>query len=285
MVKFDSWKSYQNFEQSVRRKARYVFEDHVKKFLETVIATSKGRKRKLSVGRVLWRAQQGDHWETVCVNGDEFDDHGPLPPQRMKPLAHSAREGRVNPKGIACLYLATDKDTAMAEVRPWIGSYISIGQFKTLKDLVLIDCSVEHATNIIFHWYAKEPPPAVREKSIWAQIDHAFSEPVNPDETSADYAPTQILAEAFRSSGYDGIVYKSLLGKGFNVALFDINAADLVNCCLFKAESITFRFDQAGNPYVVNKYFENEKKHATQPSTRRVHPKKSGGGKWGHSEF
>lgn len=250
MAEFDSWNSYWIFAQSIRHKTRYVFEDHVDKFLETVLATSEGRKRTLSSGRFLWRAQQGNHSEDICVDGEESEYvQGPLPPSRMKPLPHSAREGRVNPKGIPCLHLSTDKDTAMAETRPWIGSYVSVGQFKVLKDLVLVDCSVEHATDIISHWYAEEPRPAEREKAVWTHIDHAFSEPVNPDESSADYAPTQILAETFRSRGYDGVMYKSHLGKGFNVALFDINVADLANCFLYQVKSVSFQFDEAANPY------------------------------------
>jgi hypothetical protein len=259
MAEFDSWQDYWNFAQSVKHNARYVFEDYVDKFLRTVIATSKGRKRVLPSGRHLWRAQQGYDWKTFSYEEEESTELGPLPPARMKPPLHSAREGRVNPKGIPCLYLATDKDTAMAEVRPWIGSYLSVGQFETLKDLAFVDCSVEHA-NIISHVYSKEPGPDEREKAVWAYIDHAFSEPVSVDESSADYAPTQILGEAFRSHGYDGIVYKSLLGEGFNVALFDINAADLVNCFLYKVKSVTFGFDEAASPYFVSKHLEGKKK-------------------------
>ena len=260
MAEFLSWDSYRIYEQSVKRKARYVFEEHVDKFLQTVLATSESRKRNVPAGRFLWRAQQGDHWETVCTDEEEFPEQQPLPPERMKPLLHSAREGRVNPKGIPCLYLATDKDTAMAEIRPWIGSFISIGQFKTLKNIVLVDCFAEHPADILYHFYIKEPGPDEREKAVWTHIDHAFSEPVNPDESNADYAPTQILAEAFRSHGYDGVIYKSLLGKGSNVALFDIDIADLVNCCLYRVESVNFKFDQAGNPYFMRKHLEDKKK-------------------------
>lgn len=156
------------------------------------------------------------------------------------------------------MYLATDKETAMAEVRPWLGSYISVGQFKTIKDLLLIDCSVKRAQKLVI--YLKEPGSAKKEETVWAHIDKAFSEPVNPDESTADYAPTQVLAEAFRSHGFDGIVYKSLLGKGFNVALFDIEAADLVNCFLYEVKSLSFEFKQSANPYFVTKYYANDGK-------------------------
>ncbi|MQM37651.1 hypothetical protein KBTX_01652 [wastewater metagenome] len=143
----------------------------------------------------------------------------------------------------------------MAEVRPWIGSYISVGQFKTLRDLVLVDCSVEHGRGFVF--FLDEPEPAQREKATWGDIDQAFSEPVTSGDSTADYAPTQILAEAFRRHGYDGIAYKSVLGRGFNVALFNVNAADLINCFLFEAKKVSFEFSETGNPYFVKKYYEN----------------------------
>ena len=190
----------------------------------------------------------------------------------MKPLRNSAREGRVNPKAIPFLYLATDKETAMAEVRPWIKSYVSVGLFKILRDLVLVNCSVEHATHA---WlgYMHEPDPPEREKVVWADIDRAFSQPMTTDESSADYAPTQILAEAFRSHGYDGVVYKSLLGKGFNVALFDLDAADLVNCFLYQVKSLTFEFDEAANPYFISKHYAGKNKddddHAIQEARHK----------------
>jgi hypothetical protein len=256
------------------RDARYVFKDHVDRFLQAVLATSEGRKRSLSSGGFLWRAQQGDEWGSYEFNGEdgvEYEyEHLPLPSERMKPLSHSAREGQVNPKGIPCLYLANDKDTAMAETRPWFGSYLSIAVFKILQDLVLVDCSVEHETNIISHWYSHEPSPAEREKAVWAHIDHAFSEPVDPNESSAHYVPTQILAEAFRSHGYDGVVYKSLLGKGFNIALFDINVADLVSCGLYAVKSITFCFEQAGNSYSNPMYSAGKKKADAQTETPEI---------------
>ena len=81
----------------------------------------------------------------------EYEIPSPHSKDRMRPISHSATEGRANQagrqalddaKGIPYLYLSTDKETAMAEVRPSVGNYISVGQFgKTLKPLSLIDCS------------------------------------------------------------------------------------------------------------------------------------------------
>jgi hypothetical protein len=65
--------------------------------------------------------------------------------------------------------------------------------------------------------------------------------------------PTQVLAELFKTSGFDGIAYRSSLGPGHNIALFDVNAAELVNCFLFKVENLKFEFQEAANPYFMTK--------------------------------
>src|SRR4029079_425586 len=62
---------------------------------------------------------------------------------RMMPFTDKAKEGRVNPKGVPCLYCATDPDTAMAEMRAWNDSYLSVARLRVKDDLRCIDCSKE----------------------------------------------------------------------------------------------------------------------------------------------
>jgi hypothetical protein len=137
----------------------------------------------------------------------------------------------------------------MSEVRPWLGSNISVGQFNTVKELRLIDCSVNHAKGGFF--YFKEPSEKEKDFAVWAHIDRAFSEPVTLSDKSSDYVPTQIIAELFKSEGFDGVVYKSALSDGFNLVLFDINAANIVNCSLYEAKEIKFSFSESANPYFI----------------------------------
>jgi len=63
------------------------------------------------------------------VSRHEWEYEIPHPPERMKPLAGRACERRADPEGIPYLYLAAAKDTALGEVRPWLGSMISLGVF------------------------------------------------------------------------------------------------------------------------------------------------------------
>ena len=163
----------------------------------------------------------------------------------MKPLIGRATEGRVNPKGIPYLYLATDRDTALAEVRPWIGSFISIGQFKTLRELRIVNCTTDRKG---FHISLEgEPSPQAREEAVWAHIDRAFATPVSPSDDVADYVPTQIIAERFKANKFDGVAYRSSLGGGHNIALFDLDAAELIKPFLFQVKKITFDFEEVAN--------------------------------------
>jgi hypothetical protein len=260
MATFSSCHAFRSFSKSIMRKSRYVFEPDVEEFLKTVLETGEKRKTTLPAGSHLYRAQLGFEWEPELIDPDEpragtYDVPGPLPRGRMKPLSDSAREGRVNPKGIPCLYLSDDKKTAMAEQRPWLDSYVSVGYFSIRKDLQMIDCSnpklySEHI--FIDPPHFREPAPEEREEAVWGEIAHAFSEPVNPSDATAEYAPTQVLAEAFRKIGCDGIRYKSLLGKGHSFAVFDLDSADLISCVLYTTTKVWFEFEQGGNPYFVS---------------------------------
>ncbi|HEX9652872.1 MAG TPA: RES domain-containing protein [bacterium] len=64
------------------------------------------------------------------------------------------------------------------------------------------------------------------------------------DDRLAEYAPTQIITEFFKNNGFDGIEYKSSLGEGNNIALFDLESAEVVECLLFEVNKVNFDFKQ-----------------------------------------
>jgi RES domain-containing protein len=196
--------------------------------------------------------------------GGELTEEFPAPfdPARMKPLTDRSREGRANPSGIPYLYLATHQQTAAAEVRPWIGSYVSIATFNLMRDARVVNCTTGDHKIIA---YLREPEPQEREQAVWRDIDRAFSEPVTSDDDSAAYSPTQVVAEFFRDNDIDGIAYGSSLGPGHNVVLFDPGAAALENCGLVKVRTVTLDLSPEGNSYFVTK-------HVPETGTRTPEP-------------
>ena len=115
MSEFKSWLSYHEFERKTKRTCRYIFDQSVQEFLNTVLATSKKRYRQVPQGTIFWRSQLGNDWMPIFQENEHVsDDAIPFSQERMKPIPNMANEGRANPKGIPYLYVATDKDTAMA---------------------------------------------------------------------------------------------------------------------------------------------------------------------------
>ncbi|PPK75187.1 RES domain-containing protein [Methylobacter tundripaludum] len=257
-MSFKYFGSYKDFSFSTRRGNRYIHSENVQSFLDALLETSKERERVLKKGFQLWRARIGNDSYHTKVYLDENDEEGeevdtgepsPYSQDKMKPLLDLATEGRANPKGIPYLYLATLKETAMHEVKPWVGLSISVGQFQINKDLRVIDFSKFHRANKPTRREIINLPKEERTKlEVWFDIDTAFSEPITPNDKTSDYVPTQIIAEFFKTKGFDGIVYRSSLAKGFNVVLFDLRAADLISCQLAEVESVKFNFKYT-NPF------------------------------------
>ena len=243
MRKFKSWQSYSNFAYRIRRQTRFIRTLDDQSFLRQVLQTSTSRVKELPKNTPLWRAQLGHTWRCEPDVGEVPAAHIP---ERMKPIEGCAAEGRANPKGIPVLYLATRQETAMSEVRPRLGSFVSCAQFRTTRPLRVVDFSQGRG----FVFYFDEPDDSEKEKAVWAQIGQAFSEPTTPSDGTADYVPTQVIAELFKTNGCDGIAYKSAFGDdGYNIALFNLADAELTACALHEVKSLKFCFLQIDNPY------------------------------------
>jgi hypothetical protein len=197
----------------------------------------------------LWRARLGCESEEF----EETDDDGtvmieerdvPFGAKGMKPIPNWLGEGRAHPRGIPCLYMASTRNTALAEVRPWLGADASVSKLKINRDLKVISCSEEHKKGSFLKIF---DPSLSRVEGIWIAIDQAFATPVGKEDETREYIPTQIIAELFKSAGYDGLVYKSLLSAdGFNYALFDLNVADVMDSALFRTDAVKFDFQYSG---------------------------------------
>ena len=247
---FNSQFDYWHFVSAVKHHARFVHNSTVLDFLDTLLQTSMTRRKSLREGDTLWRAQLGCSVEMRVFEGYPANEglpfDVPFPPDRMKPKRLAAHEGRVNPRGIPCLYVSDDRMTAMAEVRPSLGSKLTLGALRVTRDLTLLDFSKNSGSLRDHDFLALDLSPEDVEKAIWGQIDRDYSRPVEADLGLPEYVPTQVIAEFFKVKGLDGVVYKSGLGPGLNLALFDLGAAALLGpSSLMKAASVVYAFDDA----------------------------------------
>lgn len=246
---FASWNDYRYFSREIKRN-RFVHSQRVSRFLNAVRQMAKERVHDVTPTDPLWRAQKG-YLQTKSL---------PFSSKRMKPRSDRSVEGRVNPKGIACLYVANNSKTAIAEIRPGKGAIVSVAVLKAVRNLRVVDCLSYHDRSgvasligvyqIIGNKFSAPKKEDIRD-DVWTHIDRAFSEPTDKMDDQADYIPTQVIAEVLKNERYDGIAYKSQFGEGINIALFDLNAATVTERMLYEVTDIKIeasRFNAAVEP-------------------------------------
>lgn len=221
-MSFASWDSFKRFRNRAIFESRFVRNEEDAEFLEAVKQTSKARRLPLKKGANLWRAQQAhDKREFEITPGEKDWLPEPSNADRMTPTAEYAADGRISPAGIPVLYTANTIETAISETRPWIGSLVTVGLFKTVRDMVFVNCIGSGKSDMGKHMYFDVPTPEEIEDAVWYWMNEEFSQPITRDDDKRFYAPTQIVSEVFRESGFDGIVYRSNFGeRGYNIALF-----------------------------------------------------------------
>ncbi len=245
---FNSWLDFQNFEREVKFKNRFVHSDVVSEFLSNIKRTLPMRERSVAERSILYRGQ---------IGYEEYESEGQtiisgFTASRMKPAQYKGKEGRANPKGISYLYLSNDENTALAELRPYLGQHISSAQFQIQRNLRVIDCySVPQHYSYAMCFF--NPPVSQVEitNAVWSMIHEAFTKPLTNADEASDYVPTQILAEYFKSEGFDGVCFKSSMGQGYNFVIFNLDDAELRSCTVMETKSIAYSFSECANRYYV----------------------------------
>ncbi len=104
--------------------------------------------KNLEKGSLYYRARiirQEDYENIDTGVGINEDDKlcGYNEDNSREPIIGLSREGRVNIAGASYLYMASNKETACAEVKPQIGDLISIAAFELSKEMKIFDFSSE----------------------------------------------------------------------------------------------------------------------------------------------
>jgi hypothetical protein len=166
----------------------------------------------------------------VC-DGDKFFDiskMGAPPPDK-------AGGGRANPPGIPYLYLADNANIAIYEVKPAIKDYISVGKFITTKKLNCID--LRDISPVQFY-REEDYEKAVKYTGLFREISKQLTASVNHKLKHFEYVPTQFFCELVKSFLYDGVMYGSSCGDGYNLIIFDVGGATCKQVNNFQAVEI-----------------------------------------------
>jgi hypothetical protein len=159
------------------------------------------------------------------------------------PPLYLQKGGRCTPAGIPCLYLASDAETAISEVRPWKGARLSVAALLLGVDARLADLrGIGPAPPSV----STENADEANKQRILGQIaamlvlKRSFARPGHED-TDLDYVPTQFVAGVFKADGFDGIIYSSLMRvSGHNVALFDPDIAAVQSVEVYEVKDVNY---------------------------------------------
>jgi len=153
--------------------------------------------------------------------GDEtyaIDKMG-APPKRL------ASHGRANPAGIPYLYLASKPETATAEIRPHTGEIACVADF-TIPDIQAVD--LRNPRKLVSPFILDDAAAIGQLRAdlpFLERLGEELTRPVLPSGAAIDYIPSQYLCEFIKKSGFDGVVYRSSVSDGINLALFDPSKA------------------------------------------------------------
>jgi RES domain-containing protein len=110
--------------------------------------------RGIAQGSEFWRARIGSAASGLELHG--FGDHRHYRPYSgsaiSAPPPLSATAGRANRAGVSFLYVATDLETAVSEVRPHPGHHVSVGLWRTngnLQVLALDAASIDDYADLL----------------------------------------------------------------------------------------------------------------------------------------
>ena len=222
-----TYESYIAFRKRILNNERYFLGEESLIFLTALLESSHQRVKIIKNGTAYHRAR---------VNPE--GSSSPLSLQEAKPIPDLKNEGRANPYNINFLYLANKKEVAVAEARAPLYNPVTVFSFRVNKDLRLIDFTHERPS--LFSFFHFERTKEEFESQTWVEIGSDFSKPLTASDKRDGYIPTQILAEFFKSKGYDGISYQSQFDARIsgaekseiiseNIALFSLDSAEAID--------------------------------------------------------
>ena len=196
------------------------------------------RTVQLPPGTILYRARLGFARDSEDIKPYIGAEIGPPPADKASP-------GRANAKGKVVLYCADQEGTAVAEVRPARGEYVSVAAVRAIRELKILGLVTR----------PESPNPFASEFGVnyWVELNQllmAFGEqlekPLRARDDLTDYIPSQKLAELIENSGADGIRYPSAMEPGgTNVVLFDPTKVEVGPSRLVEIDTIRIEYGEA----------------------------------------
>lgn len=191
--------------------------------------------------------------------GKEPNFYGYSAKDSFVPPPNVTKDMRANYRYIPYLYCTNNPYIALVEVRPRLGSLVSIATIEVNKPIRLLDFTIQNKPSKM-----SEP-----KKNLFLDLSLLYSSPVTDTDDILDYIPTQYIAEYVKSKGYDGIAFSSSLvpevnkiyPERYNIVIFNYNKCFVKKSNLITVLGINFDSEQVDNDtdkINVTSYIEEE---------------------------
>lgn len=186
-----------------------------------------------------------DDMPTTWYRARILDRDHPFPIEEMgAPPPRRATHGRANPAGIPYLYLGSLPPTAAAEIRPHTGEVACVADFTVAAPLNAVD--LRNPRKLVSPFLLADARAIGQLRADIAFLERLGDEltrPVLPSGAAIDYIPSQYLCEFIKKVGYDGVVYRSSVSEGINLALFDTTKAVPGMVALYNITKVSVEVD------------------------------------------
>lgn len=214
-IKNDLNRSIKEIEYKLKNENYFLFENEITTMLSPYLKLCKLKVKKASEfyrARVGYKDKKRSFFEGGFLGENIFVPYSNSEINAPSPLL--AGGGRINRVGVSYLYCATNKHTAISEIRPHPGDIVSIGKFICDKDLQIFDLTESQFLN----FYQSD------KKLDKFKILNTFTElmqKVIPPSKRHAYSITQLIADCIRRLNFDGVLFPSSVGDGENLVLFN----------------------------------------------------------------
>lgn len=243
----DFHSEWRSFEESLKTRSRY-FSRRTSLILLNLF---NGIHRSTTAGNrsVILKAGPGTAITSV-FRARVFQDEGKLikalerPDLEVGPPPSAfAAAGRMNARGISVFYGAVDREIALSEVRPFVGSRVITSKFDLLRSIFLLDLEALREVTAKGSLFGSNYRYGLAKADFLRSLSQKMTEPVMPDTEAFDYLPTQVIAEYLASQvtpRLDGILYpSSQAGDGKN------------NIVLFHEASLVERMSDSSDTAII----------------------------------
>lgn len=244
--------AYQRFTRNLKCENRFFVEKEFQDIFDAIIEECEydiPQNMSLYRARIYDNSKKKDE-ETGKIKGEDIpynDNDIGIPPTNIIPPS-----GRINSKGINCFYLADDKETAIAEVRPNIDSYVTIGTFKTERSLKVIKLSSKMSNcynnkdSVVQGNFSR-----TFIMSFLSNLQIEFFCPIAENDRDIKYLPMQYFSQYCKYKNFDGIIFPSSVMEQYertkshyNYTFFKDTNIRWVDSELFRVREISYKFIQ-----------------------------------------